>query len=526
MRRLLSLSLISLLCAAALSAQAPQLVTRAGEAHLLVDGKPFLIVGGELHNSAGANFGELPGVMKKLSSAHLNTVLTPVYWELLEPSEGKFDFTHVDLALDAARKNNLRLVLLWFGSWKNGQSSYAPAWVKADAKRFPRVLLGDGKPIEVLSTFGAESLAADTRAFVALMRHLKERDAQHTVLMVQVENEVGIFGARRDHSPAAETAYAQPAPQQLIDALAHRAQGRGPWNGRLKGSWRELFGDSAEEWFTAWNYARYMNVVAEAGKKEWPLPMYVNAQLPATTERAGDYPSGGPHAANIPVWQAAAPAIDFQSPDIYWPEFELWRERYAAQGAPVFIPETRPGELGAVNAIDAIGNGALGYSPFGVEDLADAKDPVAKAYAAIQSLMPELLAAREKDAVRGLALHDTSPRSARVVALGGWLFRAELARDWSTKALQTKHGALLVIETSANEFLVAGKGLNVNISRDPDAGPTSVASGLASVDVVERDGEQWKRVVRQNGDENNQGHTLLLPADDFQILRVRLYSAR
>ena len=196
-----------------LSAQqndAPHLEKRGAATQLIVDGKPFLILGGELHNSSSSSLDYMKPIWPRLAAMGLNTVVTPLSWELIEPSEGKFDFTLVDGLLDQARSQHLRIVFLWLASWKNGMSSYAPVWVKQDTRRFPRVV-EHGSEVEILSPAGAATQEADARAFAALMQHIKEVDSRdHTVLMMQMENEVGVLGDTRDHSDAANRAFASP----------------------------------------------------------------------------------------------------------------------------------------------------------------------------------------------------------------------------------------------------------------------------------------------------------------------------
>jgi len=260
--------------------------------------------------------------------------------------EGRFDFSILDHWIDTARQQHLHLVLLWFGSWKNAFSSYAPAWVKQNTKRFPRAISAEGVDLEILSTLGTETLRLDARAFSALMKHVRDKDAeQQTVLMVQVENEVGYLGRGRDRSAAANRTFESAVPSILMEELKKRRESLSPElathfqsQGR---TWREVFGDTADEVFMAWNYARYIQSVAEAGKHEYPLPMFVNCQLPAPSERAGEYPSGGPHPYYLDVYRVTAPALDFYSPDIYWPDFEYWIKRYELPGNPVFVPEAR-----------------------------------------------------------------------------------------------------------------------------------------------------------------------------------------
>src|SRR5206468_3525882 len=151
---------------------------------------------------------------------HMNTVVVPAYWELIEPEEGRFDWTSVDGLLADARGDGQHLVLLWFGSWKNSMSSYVPGWVKRDQARFPRTRKADGSGSEILDPLAPANLEADSRAFRALMSHLRQVDGdRHTVIMVQIENEVGMLPTARDQSPAADAAFAAPVPRPLIDWL-------------------------------------------------------------------------------------------------------------------------------------------------------------------------------------------------------------------------------------------------------------------------------------------------------------------
>ena len=319
-------------------------------------------------------------VWPKLKQSGVNTVLAVVSWEQTEPVEGQFDFQVVDDLIADARTNNMKLSLLWFGSWKNGITSYTPKWVKSDTKRFPLAQTPDGKPLPILSTLGNETCQADTKAFAAFMRHLKEVDAQQqTVIMIQMENEVGLHGHPRDYCPQAEEAFKGQVPQALTDWLTDHEASLLPetlqaWQAggcRTQGTWEEVFGknDRAAEVFMAWHYASYMDRITAAGKQEYELPVFVNAWIvqPEDT-RPGNYPSGGPQAQNHDIWRAAAPHIDILSPDIYLDDFPTVLRLYSRSHNPVFIPESRSGQNGAANAAYAIGAmGAIGYSPFGFE---------------------------------------------------------------------------------------------------------------------------------------------------------------
>jgi len=514
-------------------AQLPRIKVENGTGQLIVHGQPFLILGGELGNSSAGTAAEADTILPKLAAMHVNTVLMPVAWEQLEPKEGSFDFRILDHWIETARKQEMHLVLLWFGSWKNGFSSYVPFWVKGDPKRFARADLADGKPLEILSTLSLENRAADSRAFVALIHHLRGQDSQQqTVLMVQVQNEVGYLGPGRDRSSEANRVFGAAVPEALKHSLAAKRLQLSPelgahFNEHGK-SWSEVFGDAADEAFMAWNYAAYIEAVVRAGKTEYPLPMYVNAQLPAPLERAGEYPSGGPHPAYLEVWRAAAPSIDFYAPDVYWPNFEYWVQRYQLPGNAIFIPEARM-DAAPYNALYAFGQArAFGFSSFAIDSLnfagkaGDPEPTVTQVYKLLDSVRDVLPAAQAAGLTRGLVLHATSPRPTQTVALGGYLFEATLSRTWPARTLATEDGAMLIVQSSPEEFYVVGLGLSVRVVRDPDV--DAGIAGIASVEQVTRAAGQWTTERRLNGDQTDQGRQLLLDPHTPHIYRLRLYS--
>jgi hypothetical protein len=346
----------------------PKIVKQDGRYALLVDGRPYLILGGQIHNSS-AWPSELPQVWQSMAALHANTMAAPVYWEQFEPQEGHFDFTNVDALVQGARAHDLHLILLWFGTWKNGNNHYAPAWVKADTERFPRVIRPDGEPIDVFSPLGKNTLEADKTAFVALMRHLKEIDSeQHTVLMIQVENESGNIGSVRDNSPEANRLFAGSVPADLLTAA-----------NKQPGTWHEVFGADADEIFQMYYQAKYINTIAAAGKAEFDIPYYINvwfdypvAQLPQRQISLPGigYPSGGAVQKLVGLWRALAPSIDAIGPDIYSDDPELYYsllKTYHRPDNPLWIPETGRSDDYAKFLFAALGEGAIGFSPFGVD---------------------------------------------------------------------------------------------------------------------------------------------------------------
>ena len=350
------------------AAEKARLVTKNGRHALLVDGAPYLILGAQINNSSSWA-STLPDVWPALEDMHANTVEAPVYWEQLEPTPGHFDFSTADLLVKGAREHHLHLVILWFGTWKNGNMHYVPQWVKTDTKTYPRVINAAGEPIDVLAASSRNTLEADQRAFTALMHHLAEMDGQdHTVLMVQVENESGIIGSPRDYSPEANRDFAGQVPADLLRALH-----------KQPGTWSEVFRGRAEETFQAYQQARYVNQIAASGKREFDIPYYCNVWLEypvvALPERqvpnAGiGWPSGGPTQTMLSLWKAIAPAIDIIGPDIYSDNRQFYGsilDAYARPDNALWIPETGGGDSYAPYLYLALGKGAIGFSPFGVD---------------------------------------------------------------------------------------------------------------------------------------------------------------
>jgi beta-galactosidase GanA len=510
----------------------PHLDVRGQATQLIVDGRPFLVLGGELHNSSSSSLEYMKPVWPLLVARHLNTVLVPVAWETIEPKEGAFDFAVLDGLIEGARSHQLRLVVLWFGAWKNTYSSYVPAWVKRNLARFPRVQSSDGRSTERLSPFSPAVRDADAHAFAKLLHHLREVDAgRHTVLMVQVENEVGIIPESRDHARVAEAAFAGAIPQALVTFLQkHRAtldpQLRAIWQAageKTTGNWQAVFGNTAltDDLFMAWNFATFVDHVTAAGKAEYPLPMYTNAALIRPNYQPGQYNSGGPLPQSMDLWNAGAPSLDFLAPDLYFNEFAFWAGRYARPGNPLFIPETQAGATGAANALYAFGQlAAIGFSPFGIDDEGNAPLDLGYAYATLSNLADTILDAQRTGTITAALLEGEAQRAARVT-VGD--FTATINRTGDTTAANGRTG-IMFIRTAPGEFLVVGSGAAQITFSSNTVGAASV--GIESIDEEFFENGVWVPRRRLNGDENSQGQALrVLPTDLMQgrIYKVRLY---
>ena len=535
----------------AYSAQIPKLVKQGSATQLVVGGEPMLLISGELHNSTAGGIKSMHGVWKKLAAKNLNSVIGTVSWELVEPEEGKFDFTLVDSMIAGAREANLKLVLIWFGSWKNASSVYIPGWVKKNFEKYPRVKDENGVPLEILSTFGTASMKSDAAAFAAFMRHIRETDSdRQTVVMVQVENEVGVLdhlgktygNARRDFSDAANAAYSGQVPEDFIKYLEENKENLHPellrvWaenSYKTKGSWEEIFGKSSlkpepadwklysyftEELFMAWNYARYIGEIAAAGKKEYPIPMYVNAWLKQPfTYLPGKYPSGGPLPQVIDAWRAGAPSIDFIAPDIYTDEFRWVCEEFTKSNNPLFIPEIQGGEHSGPRAFYAIGEHNAGcFSPFGIDNPRfDESDPFSETYGVLKKMDRIILKNQGTGTMRGI-LVDTQIVTQRF-EMGKFIIEAKLRENDKIKV-----AGGIIIQTGDLEYICAGKAMDIRFIPKTD----SMRIGVDKADEGTFENGNWVSERRLNGDEvmasTWSGTGLIFPENKVIIQKVSLY---
>ena len=419
--------------------------------------------GGQAHNSS-AWPALLPRVWSAVERMDANTLEAPLYWEQIEPAEDKFDLSLIDTLVVQAREHRKRLVLLWFGTWKNGSNHYMPAWMKLQPAKYPNCIGVDGKPIDSPSPVFQATLEADKKAFAAVMRYLKKVDPVHTVIMVQVENEPGSWGTVRDHSPAAERLFGQAVPAELLAPGVLRALGHA---GASRGSWKEVFGSDADEYFHAWSVAHFIGQVAAAGKAEYGLPLYVNVALrdPLTHPTANMYESGGATDNVIPIWKAAAPAIDLVAPDIYLPERDKCLkviDLYTRQDNALFVPEAALTSLKVRLLYSVLAHGGIGFSPFGIDDNggesrdeADSLEAFGREYALLGPLLPQL--AEWAAAGKVSALVEADDHGSQTLALDGWEATVRFGTGgYRIRTNARPLGKVMFVQLDKNTFLVTG----------------------------------------------------------------------
>ncbi|MGD0339130.1 MAG: DUF5597 domain-containing protein [Bacteroidota bacterium] len=514
----------------------PHLRTQGTATQLIVDGKPFLMLAGELGNSSASDLEYMRLIWPKLVKMHLNTALVPVYWELLEPQEGEFDFALVDSIIHSARQYDLKVVFLWFGTWKNSMSCYVPLWIKTDQRQFPRARTKEGMAEEILTPFSDENRNADARAFAAFVKHIRMVDGiNHTVIMVQVENEIGMIPDARDYCKEANKHFSEHVPTELMNYLQKNKELLAPeihelWQKadfKTSGTWEEIFGRGlqTDELFMAWYFAKYTNYVAEAGKKEYPLPMYVNAALIRPGYKPGQYPSAGPLPHLIDIWRVAAPEIDFLAPDIYFNNFKEWCGKYDYRNNPVFIPEAANNQS-VTNAYYAIArHNAMGYSPFSIESLDDPENnQVSKGYDVLRQLEQLIIENQGKGAMAGVLL-DSINQTERI-QLGDFTFNFKHEYSWRyafRSGVDTPRVGGMIIMLSPDEFLIAGSGIIVTFESRTD---DSAIAGIACIDEGKFVNGKWVAGRRMNGDQDHQGRQMHLPGGSFGIQKVKLYKYR
>ena len=537
-----------------------RLERKGNTAHIVANGKPMLIIGGELGNSSASTLEDIRKHFSHVQKLGLNTVLTPVSWELIEPEEGHFDMSSVENILTEARKNELKVVVLWFGVWKNSMSCYAPSWFKRDTKRFPRAQVKNGMPVEEASSLSKNVLEADKRAFCKLMEYLRENDKEETVVMVQVENEIGMINVPRDYSSDATKLYNGNVPKELTDFLDKNKKSLHPYMAERyrhdaeNKTWRQVFGDNiyGEEIFQTWTYAKYVQEIASAGRKIYDIPMYVNVALNSRGRKPGEYPSGGPLAHLIDVWHAAAPAIDVLGVDIYDKGYKDWLEKYHLKNNPLFIPEIRLDDKDAMYALYAFGHhGAMGFCPFSIEDYPvysnkkgidmkgmdlshddqlnafsvkkEALSPIAACYRLLQQAEPLILERQGTKDMEGVLL--TNEEREKVIDTPDGIritVRHSYSLGWEpgAKDAEWPEVSCILLRLGKEDYLVIGSGVVLTFN---DAKKENGRIGLESCEKVEIHSGKITAVRRLNGDQTHQGRHVRIPVEQFEMQHFRTY---
>ncbi|KFF11389.1 glycosyl hydrolase family 35 [Chryseobacterium soli] len=543
----------------------PHLQKKGTATQLVVEQKPVLIIGGELGNSSASSAHDIETHFPKLQQMGLNTVLVPAYWDMIEPEEGKFDFSLLDTTIDQARKNDLKIVFLWFGAWKNSMSCYAPLWFKKDYKKYPRAYSKAGKPMEIASSFSQNVLNADQKAFAEVMKHIASVDSkQGTVIMMQVENEIGMLEGARDYSKEANTAFNAQVPETLIKFLINNkkelhsslSEKWGKQGFKTKGNWQEIFGNDlyTDELFTAWSYAQYVEKLAKTSKSIYHIPLYVNAAMNSRNRQPGEYPAGGPLAHLIDIWHAAAPSIDMLSPDLYDGNFADWVSKYRLHNNPLFVPEVKMTANNGVQAFYAFGeHDAIGYSPFSIENNSEAGSKrLAEAYSKLKQLIPVLTKYQGQGWSKGLLFDQTN--SERKISFDDLTITARhfFSLPWDPRAKDGSvwpEGGGIILRLAKDEYLIAGSGMVVEFEKlnekkeiqAKDLGEDGFAAqggkiqtqnqwtggkrvGIGPVDEIRIDENgNFIPIRRLNGDQTHQGRHIRIGVDEFAILHVRLY---
>jgi beta-galactosidase GanA len=304
--------------------------------------------------------------------------------------------------------------------------------------------------------------------------------------------------------------------------------------------WKEVFGKDADEYFHAWAVARYVGAVAAAGKAAYPLPLYVNAALrdPISPGPAGSYESGGPTDNVLPIWKAAAPAVDILAPDIYMDDYakvEKVLEHYLRPDNPLLVPEIGNAPGYARFFFSALGHGALGFAPFGIDDTGyvnfplgarrlndEALAPFAMNYRLVGPMMRQLAQLSFEGKVKAVAEKKGTPRES--TEFGPWKVNvsygvAQFGFGNNPPGNPEPVGRALVAELGDNQFLVAGFHCRVDFQPSGPAAAAAKQRDYLRVEEGTYENGKFQFLRVWNGDQTDWGLNF---SSTPQVLRVTL----
>jgi hypothetical protein len=314
----------------------PHFESVGGRPVLYVDGWPFAALAVETHwaDLIYGRYAETLHAYDHLFPAAkalgLNAVKVPIKWSMVEPKKGVYDFCYLDHVKAMAERNGLRLVVGWFGHYASGDGNiyrnltgevFAPMYVVEDDVTYPRAVDADGIAHHNAISYDYEPIIeVETAAFRAFMEHIRAVDEEtHTILLVQVENEIAVFGADRrnrrewrDHSPASNKRFEETG---FADDLKYSA-------------WRLS---------TAW-IRRLTDVAAQV----YPIPTFLNY----VGGEIVDWMVGGAPGEDVATYMENCPNLAFVGLNLYASrqssvaDFRAWLDAYRVSRNLPAITET------------------------------------------------------------------------------------------------------------------------------------------------------------------------------------------
>jgi len=491
-----------------------------------VNGKPFYPLGAQADNASGYNNIESEAAFKAVKLINGNTLEIPVYWEQVEPEEGKFDFTSVDALLVNARRHGIKLILLWFATWFCGTMNFVPKWVKTNPDRFKRIISPAGNDLWQLSSHCKANVEADKKAFMALCKYLKNKDsADQTVIALQIQNEQGMIGSDRDYGPDGQAAFDSPVPAKLLSSMKTAGKGKvyDFWQqagGKKSGTWGEVFGWQAAEFLSAWGIASYIDAIAEGGKTVYDIPMFVNVWLtpyPEWSLPGEAYPSGSAAVKVLDIYKWFTPHVDIVAPDIYVPDsngFDTLCAEYTRDDNPLFLPEgvkevtdgSRSNQV--CNIFRAIADyNLIGYFFFGIEYIMAAdgsvrpvQQPIVDNIQCISAVIPLLLKYQGTGKIHAVIQEEYM--EAKGIDLDGYMGLIQFSggpaprpyKNWrhppesdlfKEQLFSPNRGRGLIIEVSKNELYLVGVNYWLRLRKKPpltqQVSPAFVSDRLATI---------------------------------------------